>query len=64
MVEMSKKKRCEKGWKLVKLGENPKNSYPQCDRSINTYARSNNDAPSIPKYGSLVRPDAHIVALR
>ena len=29
-----------------------------------TYARGHNDVPSILKYGSLVRPDAQIVALR
>ena len=59
-------KSCEKGWKWVnpKLGENPKMPCPQCGRSIKTYARGNNDAPSITKYGSLVRLDAQIVALR
>ena len=57
-------KRCQKGWKWVKLGENPKIPYPQCGRSIKTYARGNNDAPSIIKYRSLVRLDAQIVALR
>ena len=31
---------------------------------VKTYTRGNNDAPSISKYGSLVRPDAQIVALR
>ena len=60
MVKMSKKK-CEKGSKWVKVGENPKMPYPPCGRSIKTYARGNNDAPSITKYGSL---DAQIVALR
>ena len=30
---------------------------------VKTCARDNNDAPCIPKYGSLVRPDAQIVAL-
>ena len=62
MVKMSKKK-CEKGWKWVKVGESPKGPYPPCGRSIKTYARGNNDAPSITKYGSLVRLDAQIVAL-
>ena len=37
--------------------------YPQCGRSIKTYARGNNDAP-ITKYGSLVWLNAQIVALR
>ena len=37
---MSKKK-CEKGWKWVEVGENPKMPYPPCGRSINTYARGN-----------------------
>ena len=37
---------------------------PPCGRSIKTYARGNNDAPSITKYGSPVRLDAQIVALR
>ena len=46
------------------MGENPKMPYPPCGRSIKTYARGNNDAPSIAKYGSLVRLDAQIVALR
>ena len=31
---------------------------------LKTYARGNNDAPSISKYGSLVRADAQISALR
>ena len=61
-MEMSK--RCEKGWKWVKVGENTKMPYPQCGRSIKTYARGNNDAPSITKCGSPVRLDAQIVALR
>ena len=47
----------------MKLGENPKMPYPQRGTSIKTYARGNNDAPSISKYGSLVRPGAQIVAL-
>ena len=55
----------EKGWKWVKLGKNPKKiPYPQCGRSIKTYARGNNDAPSISNYGSLVGLDAQIVAVR
>ena len=62
MVEMTTK--CERGWKWVKVGEYPKMPYPQCGRSIKTYARGNNDAPSITKYGSLVRLDTQIVALR
>ena len=53
MVKMSKKK-IEKGWKWVKVGENPKMPYPPCGRSIKTYARGNNDAPSIARYGSPV----------
>ena len=63
MVKMRKKK-CEKGWKWVKVGENPKMPYPPCGRSIKTYARGSNDAPSITKYGSPVWLDAQIVALR
>ena len=63
MVKMSKKK-CEKGCKWVKVGENPKMPYPPCGRSIKTYAGGNNDAPSITKYGSPVRLDTQIVALR
>ena len=43
-------KKCKKGWKWVKLGENPQMPYPQCGRSIKTYARGNNDAPIITKY--------------
>ena len=38
--------------------------YPKCGRSIKTYARGNNDAPSITKYASPVRLDAQLVALR
>ena len=34
------KKKCEKGWKWVKLGENPKMPYPQCGRSIKTYSQT------------------------
>ena len=48
----------------MKLCENPKIPYPQCGTSIKAYSSSNNDAPSITKYGSLVWPDAQIVALR
>ena len=48
----------------MKVGENPKMPYPQCGRSMKTYARGNNDAPSITKYGSPVWLDAQIVALR
>ena len=62
LVKTSKKK-CVKRWKWVKVGENPKMPYPPCGRSIKTYARGNNDAPSVTKYGSLVRLDAQIVAL-
>ena len=62
--EDEQKKTCEKGWKRVKMGENPKTPHPQCGRSMKTYARGNNDAPSITKYGSPVQLDAQIVALR
>ena len=48
----------------MKVGENPKMPYPPCGRSIKTYGRGNNDAPSVTKYGSPVRLDAQIVALR
>ena len=66
MVKMREKnvKMGEKGWKWVKVGENPKMPYPPCGRSIKTYARGNNDAPSITKYGSPIRLDTQIVALR
>ena len=47
----------------MKVGENPKMRYPQCGRSMKTYAKGNTDAPSITKYDSLVRLDAQIVAL-
>ena len=63
MVKMSKKS-AKRGWKWVKVGENPKMPYPQCGRSIQTYARGKNDAPSITKYGSPARLDTQIVALR
>ena len=61
-MNMSKKK-CAKGWKWMKVGENPKMPYPPCGRSIKAYARGNNDAPSITQYGTPVRLDAQIVAL-
>ena len=48
----------------MKVGENLNMPYPPCRRSIKTYARGNNDAPSITKYGSPVWLDAQIVALR
>ena len=48
----------------MKVGENPKMLDLQCGGSIKTYARGNNDAPSITKYGSPLRLDAQIVALR
>ena len=48
----------------MKVDENPKMPYPPCGRSIKTSARGNNEAPSITKYGSPVRLDAQIVALR
>ena len=48
----------------MKVGENLKMPHPQHGRSIKTYTRGNNDAPSITKYGSPVRLDAQIVALR
>ena len=57
-------KKCEKGWKWVNVGENPKMPYPQCGRSIKTYTRTNNDAPSITKYGSPMQLDAQVVAVR
>ena len=57
-------KSVKRGGNGVKVGENTKMPYPQCGRSIKTYARGNNDAPSITKYGSLVRLDAQIVELR
>ena len=47
----------------MKVGENPKMPYPACGRSIKTYGRGNNDAPSVTKYGSPVWLDAQIVAL-
>ena len=46
----------------MKVGEKPKMPYPQCGISIKTYAKGNNDALGITKYGSLVRLDAQIVA--
>ena len=52
------RKKCEKGWKWVKVGENPKMLYPPCGRSIKTYARGNTDAPSVTKYGSPLRLEA------
>ena len=54
MVKMSKKKSV-KGWKWVKVCENQKMPYPKCGRSMKTYVRGNNYAPSITKYGSPVQ---------
>ena len=48
----------------MKVGENPKMLYPPCGRSIKTYGRGTNDAPSVTKYGSPIRLDTQIVALR
>ena len=56
-------KKCENGYKWVKMGKHPKTPYPQCGRSSKTYAKSNNDAPSITKYGSPIWLDAQIFAL-
>ena len=48
------KKKCEKGWKWVKLGENPKMPYPQMWKKHQNLLSDNNDAPGITKYGSLI----------
>ena len=68
MVKMSRNKRaknkCEKRWKCVERGENTKMPYPPCGTSMKTYARGNNDALSITKYGIPILLDARIVALR
>ena len=48
----------------MKVGENRRMPKRQCERSIKTYARGNNDTPSITKYGSPLRLDAQIVAMR
>ena len=47
------------------LVSNPNSRGPATKRGfkVKTYARGNNYAPSISNYGSLVRPDAQIVAL-
>ena len=37
------------------MDENPSMPYPQCGRSIKNLLSKNNDAPSITKYGFLVR---------
>ena len=47
----------------MKVGENQKMPYPQCGRSIKTYARGNNDASIITKYGSPTRLDTQMVAV-
>ena len=56
MVEM-----CEKGWKWVKLGENA--ISPRWKKHQNLPS-NNNEAQSITICGSLVWPDAQIVAVR
>ena len=48
----------------MNVGENTTMPYPQCGASIKTDARGNIDAPSITKYGSPVRLNAQMVALR
>ena len=62
MVEMRKKRGGGKGWKWVKLGENPKMPSPMWKKHQNLLS-NNNHAQSITKYGSLVRPNTQIVAL-
>ena len=52
---------CEKGWKLVKLGEYA--ISPMWKKHQNLLS-NNNDAENVTKYGFLVRPHAQIVALR
>ena len=47
---------CEKVRKQVKLGENPNTPYPQYRRSIKSLFSKKDIAPSITKYGFLVRP--------
>ena len=56
----NEQKACEKGWKRVKLGENPKMPHPHCGRSIKTCCQTTNDAQNITKYGFLVRPNAQM----
>ena len=63
MVEISKK-RVKKGWKWVKLGENPKNATSPMWKKHQNLISNNNDAHNITKYGFLVRLDAEVVALR
>ena len=53
-----------KAWESITPTQGP---TPKCGspwRSIKTYGRGNNNAPSITKYGSPVQLDAQIVALR
>ena len=52
---------CEKGWKGMKLSENTISPTWKKHKNLPS---NNNDAHSITKYGSLVRPGAQIVALR
>ena len=60
MVEMSTKL-CEKGRNWLKLGENAISGMWKKHQNLPS---NNNDGQGITKYGSLVRPDAQIVALR
>ena len=48
----------------MEVGEKKKCHISNVEKAIKTYARGNTDAPSITKYGSPVRLDAQIVALR
>ena len=61
-MKMSQKK-CEKGWKWVKVGEIQKCHTPNVEEASKPMPGAN-DAPSITKYGSPLRLDAQIVALR
>ena len=45
MVEMSKK--CEKGWKWVKLGEIPKNAISPTWKKYQNLLSNNNNAPLV-----------------
>ena len=60
----NEQKACDKGWKWVKLGENPKMPHPQCGRSHKTCCQTTMVPRVSQKYGFLVRPDAQVVTLR
>ena len=53
----------KRGWKCYKTSTFSGVPNKGTKSKVKTYARANNDAPSISKHGSLVQADTQIVAL-